>query len=796
MDYIKVEGIFNKLKLASKNQQILYIEGSVGMGKTAAAEYYFRRKSAMHFHAEGGFLMEMPDLDELDKEALIFDDISQMEDLRSREYVMAAIEREDRQIVLIGRARVPDWLVPLSVEYDFETANNEDLQLADTDITGLLETHKAGYLPDSDEFDAILERSYHNTLLLLNVAKHLPEEDTFIDKFIHPARQDMFRYMDHVFYNRLDRDVANALQDLCCFDTFNAGLVRMVTGEPHTEALLDRMSQVGDFLVVEPDGNYSLAPMYRDYMIWKRDLVYTQEQINEVYDRAAVYYELEDMPSDALLCYRRTGRTERMANLLNRLAEQNPCMDNSRDIREHFEALPDDATMRHAALIAGRAMLDSLMLDPESSEDWYDCLKVFADQHSVRSPEHVEAMFRLGFLDAVLPHRDKSNVLEVIQNTVESIPEARRVTLHRHLSVLQQTPSVINGTIELSDLLQTHQADLATEGFAKMLQELVVSMFGKQLTGFVDLVRAEYLYECALIDGNTLVDMANEAYLKADIVEASEMSFAATALMVRHYLDTNNLNLAESTLANFEEKAMNGKGAFLAPAIRGLRMKLDMLNGKMQTATDWLETAPTTSKLFTILDRQAYIQKAEVLITLGRYEEAFSLLGRLEIIFEQYNRRCNLIQVDTLKAILQFRRGDEAWTKTLEKVLGLAMKYGYVRMVADQGAAVKPLLDKFESEEIPAEYLAKVRELADARNLNFPNYMRATESIKEPLTEMEHKVIRLMCSELPSESICDMLHISYSGLKFHRQNIYRKFEVNNRHDAQRVAKSLGLNLPQ
>lgn len=51
MNYIKVEAIQSKLKAASRNNQILYICGSVGMGKTAAVEYYFRRKPHVIFPA-------------------------------------------------------------------------------------------------------------------------------------------------------------------------------------------------------------------------------------------------------------------------------------------------------------------------------------------------------------------------------------------------------------------------------------------------------------------------------------------------------------------------------------------------------------------------------------------------------------------------------------------------------------------------------------------------------------------------------------------------------------------------
>lgn len=209
-------------------------------------------------------------------------------------------------------------------------------------------------------------------------------------------------------------------------------------------------------------------------------------------------------------------------------------------------------------------------------------------------------------------------------------------------------------------------------------------------------------------------------------------------------LGKNSIGYVELALAEyrFERNEIQGIDTF--------HMWMSMVRGDVKEAGDWLPSAPDSTEGFTILDRYYYINKARVLILM--------------------------------------QKNDQALTK--------AQVYGYLRVAADEGAALKPLLDNFKSEKVDADYLKSLVQLTSQMAMYYPNYMKQIEQLEEPPTEMEQKVVRLMCFELSSEEICNTLAISYSGLKFHRQNIYRKFGVNNRQEAQRVAKSLGLNLQQ
>ena len=75
---------------------------------------------------------------------------------------------------------------------------------------------------------------------------------------------------------------------------------------------------------------------------------------------------------------------------------------------------------------------------------------------------------------------------------------------------------------------------------------------------------------------------------------------------------------------------------------------------------------------------------------------------------------------------------------------------------------------------------------------NFPNYLQRVEELKEPLTKTERRVLHLLCEGLNADEICKMMDISYSGIKFHNKNIYRKLGAANRNEAVRRAIMLGI----
>lgn len=85
-DYIKIPAIQSKLKLSQ--DRIVYVSGMAGYGKTAAVEYFFRRKKHLTIKGCPGICKNLPELEELKDDVIVVDDLQWVTDEESREYIM------------------------------------------------------------------------------------------------------------------------------------------------------------------------------------------------------------------------------------------------------------------------------------------------------------------------------------------------------------------------------------------------------------------------------------------------------------------------------------------------------------------------------------------------------------------------------------------------------------------------------------------------------------------------------------------------------------------------------------
>ncbi|HET9915124.1 MAG TPA: LuxR C-terminal-related transcriptional regulator [Anaerolineales bacterium] len=66
------------------------------------------------------------------------------------------------------------------------------------------------------------------------------------------------------------------------------------------------------------------------------------------------------------------------------------------------------------------------------------------------------------------------------------------------------------------------------------------------------------------------------------------------------------------------------------------------------------------------------------------------------------------------------------------------------------------------------------------------------QPLQEPLSERELEVLRLLKSDLDGPEIARHLFVTLNTVRYHTKNIYRKLQVNNRREAVRRAKDIGL----
>jgi DNA-binding CsgD family transcriptional regulator len=152
--------------------------------------------------------------------------------------------------------------------------------------------------------------------------------------------------------------------------------------------------------------------------------------------------------------------------------------------------------------------------------------------------------------------------------------------------------------------------------------------------------------------------------------------------------------------------------------------------------------------------------------------------------------RAWLVQSLLVEAILRDEAGQiTAAERALERALELAARDRVLLpFVVDP---VPDLLERRASRHTThADLIYEIVELRAGLERNAP--LQALESLAEPLTECETRILRLLATELSQREIADELYVSLNTVKTHLKHLYAKLDVRARHHAVERARSLGL----
>ncbi|MGN0361532.1 MAG: LuxR C-terminal-related transcriptional regulator [Bilifractor sp.] len=759
------------------------------MGKTAAVEYYFRRKSCRTLSGMKGYFDAMPDYKDIQENAIFFDDISEITDIDSENYVREILDdNTDKMIVLAGRGRVPEWLSPYSIQMNFEFADNSDLQFTKENLEELFKEDDSGLLEDDCGFLLRLGKTYsNNTLMYILIRRNMEKGEPYTDQVRILAEKSIFQYMNRVFFERKPRDIQGAILSLCHFSSFSTEMAKVITGNGMIDELFNRMQERGDFIGIVDATHYRINDFYRKYLLWKSEVTYSDAQIEKIYERAALFYEMSGDSIHALECYRKAKNTERIISLLCDISDKNPGMEIYQSVEKYFEQIPVATISKYPTLMSAEAMICSLSFDPDRSEQWVERLREFAQKAGRGSAGQIEAYSRLLFLDIILPHRGTAELLQSLKN-VSSVTRGW-ADQYSEVSITDNCPSILNGGLDMTEFFELNKNNYA---MVEQLDNAVKLLLRRNAVGYVQLGYLENAHERLEISFEDMSTKLNEIYMQTDARGTLETSYVAIALLTKLYITQGLYSVAEASFEGFVEKIRRSGNNSLKSGLETFRMWMSLLKGEVSRAREWLPQAPDFTVSFSFLDRYFYLNKLRVFIAFQKYEQANDLCDRLKPVFERYHRPYMAIQNSLFKSVILFRQGKEDWREYFMRALEHAQAYRYHWVIAMEGAAVKPLLDSFDGGGIDPEYLQNVRKLVDKMASYYPKYLQPVEEVVEPLTAMERRTLHLICSGMNSEEICDSLNISYSGLKFHRQNIYRKLNVNNRLEAMEKARSLGL----
>lgn len=301
-------------------------------------------------------------------------------------------------------------------------------------------------------------------------------------------------------------------------------------------------------------------------------------------------------------------------------------------------------------------------------------------------------------------------------------------------------------------------------------------------------LRSLLLYEQnRLEEASAALEHGLTALVEQSSVDSMIMGYVALARLQnarRSHLD------ALETLAEGEVLGWSHELPRLAIALTAERIDLLLRQGEAgQAAQIWQELrqavqrrASSGSEL-ALKDKACRIE-ARLALAKGAYSAAFELVVPALQQATETGQKRKQVELLLLQARALEGQGDRASAQALfERALDVAMPQGYVRVFADEGESIKPLLSGYLDSRRDAGRSAKseyVEQLTEALEIERSRPGGSGVHPALTLTRREIKILEKLQSGLSNRELADALFITEGTLKWHLKNIYGKLSVTNR----------------
>ena len=231
--------------------------------------------------------------------------------------------------------------------------------------------------------------------------------------------------------------------------------------------------------------------------------------------------------------------------------------------------------------------------------------------------------------------------------------------------------------------------------------------------------------------------------------------------------------------------------------VHAIEARVWLSQGMLPEAMGWAQRngLSATDELDYIREFE-YVTLARLILAEGERDhsaakigDAVALIERLRLAAEEGGRTGSVIEILVVQALARRATNDmPGAVASVERAAELAEPEGYVRVFADEGAAMAGLLRMATQQRGASDYLRRLLAATVAPAARTP----ADQPLIEPLSERELDVLSLLASELDGPDIARELTLSLATVRTHTRNIYAKLGVNNRRAAVRRAGELGL----
>ncbi|MBA1204786.1 helix-turn-helix transcriptional regulator [Pseudomonas capeferrum] len=652
----------------------------------------------------------------------------------------------------------------------------------------------------------------------LPIVDHSPDQ---LQQAVQGSYQHIGAFIEEDVLSRLPHALVRFIERTSVVSAFDLELAALLSDQPHVEAPLRKLLQL-DLFIEDRVGErlrYQYHPALRLTAL-QRLRRRNPEQLLHLHQRAADWLLANAFYAQAVAQYGRAKNTEALLRTVEqhtfdllREGEINAIVDFLRHTLRDSEADHLNLAMTEASALI-------VTNDIQRTRSCIGALKRLGGPTAERVMQTIAFLrSHLAWLGGNLRHG-----VDVVRIALERYPQANAATaiLHANSAGCLAALGRLEDARQQNDQALLQLSALGFKGYTHRLHlqagliELAQGQTEKARWRFFDGglapgtgKAAGNFYDAFLHLGQGLVLMQRNALSAAALslakAEKIAMDFphsAALALIFHHQACLfDALGDSPRAVAKWEQARRLARdfGQWRVYRLAGAwRVRHAVRQGDQAFLLDWLHEWHWCKQRYgEDLQPDELLAYAWVQRHLGQRAVVAQRLRALdELAQEQQHHRLRL-DILLLRASVALDQHDQPQAMhLLDEAVALACEYQFGHLLHFEGAALSDLFQQLLAPEARKQYELQ-RALPDGQQLQqlLPSLLKpsqAAQRLFEPVTRREREVLQRMARGQGNAQIAESLFVSLSTVKTHINNLFRKLEVNDRDEALRKARSVGL----
>lgn len=773
--------LHNKFNTILKNKNIIYVTAPMGWGKTTAVIDYLRKNKFTYTYIDADNINVKQ---RIVTPYVVIDNLPFLPDVDNQTKIKQFLEDYNGKIFLISRILLPYYLKTLMMCEQIDIVTGEELRFTKNEIMMLMKVNAV--VSSMPIADFIMNKTNGYPPYVKFLVLRLADGEKIDGNLDALARKDVYDFYYDQLFAKWDKKSREVLLYMAPFKKFTKEMAEKLSNVSDVSLLLNELTDTTQFLSLDTDNYYHFAQFFQEFSLYYQNKIWTSDKINENYNEAGKYYEMNGDIPNALECYYKCKNIMAISQLLIANSDKHPGVGHYYKTEKYYLILPSEIILTSPELMCSMSMLYSLTCNPEKSEFWFNNLQSYCKNCDKDSQEYKKSQIKLSYLRIALPHRGTKMLATIMMDTAKiCISNSYKL---QEFSVTGNLPSIMNGG---KDFSRWSKHDRKLYHIMKKPVEFVLGLHGQ---GLAEIALAESLFEKKYDNNFTeILMLLNTGMFAAETKGVMEIYFSAVYILTKIFLREGKDDEAMNAVNDFIKKLDSSHyEQQLYPNIAAVITRLNLYNGNLDAMEEWLiSNAPNENLGFYITNRFMYLTKVRVYIQKGEYDKSIALLTKLMRYFTEYGRIMCEIDAHVLFAITFYRMEDPRWREHFIKALNMVKSYNFIDCISSFGVAITELFAKSEY-PVNTTFMERLIDCTHQQARLYPRYLAPLQDKVAALTDTEYSILVNISQGLKNDEISKVNYISINTVKFHIKNIYSKLGVANRTQAIKAAGELGI----